>query len=105
MLIIHDDYVTDRGITVPKRVIQTIIERIRKEDDYQRILQEELRDLIPERDSDHDEAQDIYRYCESILEDFEWQLEVEDEVYSEREGTYFGDFDGDECYSDADSGL
>jgi hypothetical protein len=66
-----EPYETRFGRVFPSRVLETVIGRIREDHDSQRVITEELRDLIPVHDEDLDEAMEVYGHCEDILADME----------------------------------
>jgi len=63
-------YTTNYGTKITGRVLETIKERIKADHDWQRIITDELRDVIPVHDEDLDEANEVYNFVlESIYED------------------------------------
>ena len=63
-------YTTNYGTKITGRVLETIKERIKADHDWQRIITDELRDVIPVHDEDLDEANEVYNFVlQSIYED------------------------------------
>jgi hypothetical protein len=62
-------YTTCYGTTIPSRFLRAAAERILQGDDWQRIMNEELRDAIPQHEEDYDEANEVYNYIEWALQE------------------------------------
>ena len=62
-------YTTRFGTTIPPRILSDLIESIAAGTDWQRSITEHLRDTIPERDEDLEEAMEVYNHAEQILEE------------------------------------
>lgn len=64
-------FTTSRDSVIPGSAMARVEERIRKLEDWELILNEELREHIPEHADDLEEAWEAYRECELRIEDEE----------------------------------
>lgn len=65
----HEPYTTNYGTRIPGRVIGEVGADILAGVDYQKTITDHLRDLIPAHDEDLEEANEVYNYVESLIED------------------------------------
>jgi hypothetical protein len=64
-------YTTSYGTKITGRVLETIKERIKADHDWQRIITDELRDVIPVHDEDLGEANEVYNFVEAGIDEEE----------------------------------
>ena len=64
-------YTTSYGTKITGRVLETIKERIKADHDWQRIITDELRDVIPVHDEDLGEANEVYNFVEASIDEEE----------------------------------
>jgi hypothetical protein len=64
-------YTTSNGTKITGRVLETIKERIKADHDWQRIITDELRDVIPVHDEDLGEANEVYNFVEASIDEEE----------------------------------
>jgi hypothetical protein len=64
-------YTTSYGTKITSRVLETIKERIKADHDWQRIITDELRDVIPVHDEDLGEANEVYNFVEASIDEEE----------------------------------
>lgn len=62
-------YETRFGRTLPTRALRAVVDRIKRDEDCQRIITEELRDFIPVHEDDLDEAMEVYGHCEELADE------------------------------------
>jgi hypothetical protein len=60
-------YTTNYGTKITGRVLETMKERIKADHDWQRIITDELGDVIPVHDENLDEAMEVLNFVEDSI--------------------------------------
>ena len=64
-----DNYTTTYGTVITPGILRAVKADILGGVDYQKTITDHLRDLIPAHDEDLEEANEVYNYVESLVED------------------------------------
>jgi hypothetical protein len=64
-------YTTNYGTKITGRVFETMKERIKADHDWQRIITDELGDVIPVHDENLDEAMEVLNFVEDSIHEEE----------------------------------
>lgn len=72
-----DPFTTTHGRTVPTKILLEVIRRIKNNDDYREIINENLSEIPVSEETNVDEAYEVIDYCQDIVDQEELDYLIE----------------------------